>query len=144
MAFDPATGLEARVATGGGSTALSGAFEWRIQKTMRPVAMNHFELTADADGVVWETFENGLASATCTVRGLYNTDTTDKTESGTPGVRVGQTVTLDLLFSRTPFGYLNLSALCTGFEAGAQLTATEGSSYTASFTIKGAAAAATA
>jgi hypothetical protein len=143
MAFDPATGLEARVRTLVGNTALEGAFEWRIQKTMRPVAMNHFELSADGDGVVWETFENGLASATCTVRGLYDTNSTSKTEGGTHSIRVGQTLTLDLLFSRAPFGYVDLLALCTGFEAGAQLTATEGSSYTATFTIKGAAAAAT-
>ena len=144
MPFDPAIGTEARVATGAGSTALSGAFEWRIQKTQQYVELNHFELTADGDGVVWGTGEGGLAKATATVRGLYDTDSTSKTEGGTPALRIGQTVTLDLLFSRTPFGYLNLSALCTGFEAGAQLTAGEGSSYTATFNIKGAAAAASA
>src|SRR5688572_10455580 len=106
MAFDPCVGTEGRVALAAGSVAVAGVMEWRINKQLAPIPINHFELTADADGIVWSVFEKGLASATCTLRGHYNVDATDKTEGGTPAIKVGKTLVIDLLFSRTPFGYL--------------------------------------
>lgn len=118
MAFDPAAGTEGRVALGAGSTAVAGIQEWRINKALSPIPVNHFELTADGDGIVWSAFLKGLASATATLRGHYNTDATDKTEGGTPAIKVGADVTLDLLFTRGPFGYTNLAGFVTQFEAG--------------------------
>lgn len=142
MAFTPVSGTAGRVRVGAGSTAVSGISEWRINKQVAAVPYNHFELTADADGVVWSKFLAGLGNATCTVRGWYDTDGTTKTEGGTPGLRVGQAVTLDLLFDRTaPFGYLDLAALCTGFEAGTKIENSV-ADFTATFQINGAAAAA--
>ncbi len=139
MAFTPAVGTQGRVRTGAGDDILSGAMEWRISKTLTPVPYNHFELAADSDGIVWQKFLKGLASATATLRGHYNMDATLKTEGGTPAIKVGATVTLDLLFTRGPFGYTDLSAICTGFEAGTNIE-NQTATYTATFQIDGAAA----
>ena len=121
MAFDPCSGTEGRVALGAGSTAVAGIMEWRINKQLAPIPVNHFELTADGDGIVWSAFEKGLASATCTFRGHYNVDATDKTEGGTPGIKVGATLVMDLFFTRTPFGYTDLGGFVTQFEAGTNI-----------------------
>lgn len=121
MAFDPCVGTEGRVALAAGSVACAGIMEWRISKQLTPIPINHFELTADADGIVWQVFEKGLASATASLRGHYNVDATDKTEGGTPGLKLGATLILDLIFSRTPFGYLNLGGFITAFEAGTNI-----------------------
>lgn len=118
MAFDPCVGTEGRVRTGAGDTVIAGVQEWRINKQLTPVPVNHFELTADGDGIVWQVFEKGLASATATLRGHYDVGTTPgPTESG-GGIKVGATLALDLLFTRTPFGYVNLAGFVTQFEAG--------------------------
>lgn len=121
MAFDPCVGTEGRVALGGGSTAVAGIQEWRINKQLSPIPVNHFELSADGDGIVWQAFEKGLASATATIRGHYNVDATDKTEGGTPAIKLGATVSIDLLFTRGPFGYTNLAGFITQFEAGTNI-----------------------
>jgi hypothetical protein len=121
MAFDPCVGTEGRVALGAGSAATAGIMEWRINKQLTPIPINHFELSADGDGIVWQVFEKGLASATATLRGHYNVDATDKTEGGTPGIKLGATLTLDLLFTRGPFGYTNLACFVTQFVAGTNI-----------------------
>lgn len=121
MAFDPCVGTEGRIATGVGSTAVAGIMEWRINKQLTPIPINHFELTADGDGIVWQVFEKGLASATATVRGHVNTDATDKTEGGTPGLKLGATVSLDLLWTRGPFGYTNLAGFISQWEGGTNI-----------------------
>lgn len=115
MAFDPASGTEGRVRVGAGDTVVAGINEWRIQKTVAEIPVMHFEASADGDGIVWPTYEKGLAGATVTIRGLY--DVGDDTET-TVGLKVGATVSLDLLFTRTPFGYLNVAGFLTQFEAG--------------------------
>jgi len=120
MAFDPCTGTEGRVRLGVGNTVIAGIQEWRINKQMTPIPVNHFELTADGDGVVWQAFEKGLASATCTVRGHVNVDATDKTEGGV-GIRLGATLLLDLLWTRTPFGYTDLVGFVTQWEGGTNI-----------------------
>ena len=121
MAFDPCVGTEGRVRLGAGDSVIAGISEWRINKQLVPIPIPHFELTADGDGIVWNVFEKGLASATVTMRGHYNVDATDKTEGGTPGIKVGATLVLDLLFTRTPFGYTNLAGFVTQFEAGTNI-----------------------
>jgi hypothetical protein len=108
------------VRVGVGNAVVAGIMEWRINKQLTPIPVNHFELTADADGIVWSTFEKGLASATATLRGHYNVDSTDKTEGGM-GIRLGATLALDLLFTRDPFGYTDLVCFVTQFEAGTNI-----------------------
>jgi len=136
MTFTPTVGTQARVRYGG-STALDGAAEWEIVKEMAVIPLNHFELAANSDGVVFQAFGNGLASATATVSGIYNTDATLKTEAGTPGLRLGLTVTLDLLFNRTgPFGYTALAAIVKGFRAGTGIENKPGT-FTATFQVTG-------
>lgn len=136
MAFDPTVGTEGRLALGGGSTAVAGIMEWRLNKQLTPIPINHFELTADGDGIVWSVFEKGLASATATIRGHYNVDATDKTEGGTPGIKIGATLSADLLFSRTPFGYTNLACFVTGFETGTNIENQTGT-FTATLQMTG-------
>lgn len=121
MAFDPCVGTEGRVALAAGSVACAGIMEWRINKQLAPIPINHFELTADGDGIVWQVFEKGLASATATLRGHVNVDATDKTEGGTPGLKLGATLVLDLLWTRGPFGYTNLSGFITQWEGGTNI-----------------------
>jgi hypothetical protein len=118
MAFDPANGTEGRVRIGGSSTVLAGINEWNIDFSVAEIPVMHFEASADSDGNVWPTYEKGLAGATVTLKGLYNVDATDKTEGGTPGLRKGLAVSLDLLFTRTPFGYLDVSGFVTKFTTG--------------------------
>jgi len=135
MAFDPTSGTEGRVRTGSNHN-VAGVMEWRINKQLTPIPVNHFELTADADGIVWQAFEKGLASATATIRGHHNVDTTDKTEGGTPGIKVGATLALDLYFSRTPFGYSDLVCFVTQYEAGTNIDNQTGT-FTATVQMSG-------
>jgi hypothetical protein len=118
MAFDPTTGVEGRVRIGGGDTVVAGIQEWRINKQCAEIPFIHFECSADADSVVWASYERGIASATITLRGFYDVGTTPgPTESGA-GIKVGATVSLDLFFSRTPFGYSNVGGFVSQFEGG--------------------------
>ncbi len=121
MAFDPCVGTEGRVRVGAGNIVVAGIQEWRINKQLTPIPINHFELTADADSIVWQVFEKGLASATATIRGHVNVDATDKTEGGAPGLKLGATLVLDLLWTRTPFGYTDLAGFVTNWEGGTNI-----------------------
>ena len=137
MAFDPAAGTEGRLRIGGSDTVIAGIRAWRINKQITLVPIPHFELTADGDGIVWNEFLKGLAGATGTLEGYYDTDATTKTEGGTPGITVGAVLTADLLFTRGPFGYLNVVIVITGFEAGTAVDATNPANFTATFTVNG-------
>ena len=121
MAFDPANGTEGRVRVAVGNTVVAGIHTWSITKNVAEIPINHFELTADGDGVVWSNYERGLGNATAQIEGHYNVDGTDKTEGGTPGIKVGATLVLDLLFTRTPFGYIDLGGFVTTFTAGSKV-----------------------
>ena len=136
MAFDPATGTEGRIRTGAGNDIMSGPMEWRVNKQCAMIPILHFELPADGNGIVWKEFEPGLAEATATVRGHYDMNSTTKTEAGTPGFKLGTTVTLDLLFTRTPFGYLDLTAKLSGFETGTNVE-NQTATFTATFQLNG-------
>lgn len=120
MAFDPCVGTEGRVRTGSDHN-VAGIMEWRINKQLTPIPINHFELSADSDGIVWSVFEKGLASATATLRGHVNVDSSDKTEAGTPGIKLGATLSLDLHWTRGPFGYTNLVCFVTQWEGGTNI-----------------------
>lgn len=136
MAYSPATGTEGRVRVGVSSTVVAGISSWRINKELTPIPANHFELSADADSIVWQAFYKGLAGATVDIEGFYNTDSTDKTEGGTPGLYVGATVVLDLLISRTPFGYLDLAGFLTRFSAGTNVN-NQMATFTATVQLSG-------
>jgi len=136
MAFDPSTGTEARVRTGS-NAVIAGVYRWRISKTIAEIPINHFELSADSDGLVWTEFAKGLGSATATLEGHHNVDATDKTEAGTPGLYVGATLALDLAFDRTLFGYSNLAGFITQWEAGVDVN-NQTATYTATVRLSGA------
>lgn len=121
MAFDPTMGTEGRVRIGASSTVIAGIQSWKINKNVAEIPANHFELSADSDSIVWTEWYKGLAGATIDLEGMYNVDATEKTEGGTPGLYVGATVSIDLLFSRTPFGYLDVAGFVTSLSAGTQV-----------------------
>ncbi len=121
MAFTPANGTEGRVRVAVGNNIVAGIHEWSIEKNVAAIPVNHFELTADSDGVVWSAFKRGLGTATAQISGHYDVDATLKTEGGTSAIRAGVDVVLDLLFTRTPFGYIDLAGFFTKFLAGSKV-----------------------
>lgn len=136
MAFTPVVGTTGRVRTVTGTVIISGAQQWRINKTCAMIPLNHFELAANTDGIVCQVFASGLATATVTLNGLYDVNAVTKTEGGTPAIRIGIACVVDLLFTRTPFGYIGLNTFCSAFETGANIE-NQGSNYTATFQITG-------
>jgi hypothetical protein len=130
MAFDPASGLEGRVRIGAGDTVVAGIRTWRITKRTAEIPVAHFEAAVDGDSNVWPGYEKGLTDATVQIEGHYDVGTTPgPTESGA-GLRIGVAVSLDLYFTRTPFGYTNVAGFVTSFEAGTNID-----NQTATFTM---------
>jgi len=121
MAVDYANGTEGRVRVGVGNTVVASLNEWSLEKSVAEIPINTFENTANSDGIVFTNFEPGLGSGTATLSGYYNVDATDKTEGGTPGLRIGVAVVLDLLFTRTPFGYTDLAGFVRDVKAGTKV-----------------------
>lgn len=62
-----------------------------------------------------------MSEATISIKGHYDVGTTPgPTESGA-GIRNGVAVSLDLFFTRAPFGYTNVAGFVTNFEAGTNI-----------------------
>lgn len=121
MGFDPANGTEGRVRVAVGNTVVASLNEWSLDKSVAAIPVNTFENTANSDGIVFTNFEPGLGNGTATIAGYYNVDPTDKTEGGTPNLRIGVAVILDLLFTRTPFGYTDLAGFITNIKTGTKV-----------------------
>lgn len=95
---------------------VAGITKWDINKTATVIPIPHFESTADADGVIHPNHLVGLAGPhTVTLEGYFNSDATNKTDGSTIGIKVGVAVTLDLLITRTPLGYINVPGTVTKF-----------------------------
>lgn len=138
MAYDPRAGTSGRVRYGVGNTVPAGLNRWSLDKKVAVVKTTHFSTTADANGVVWDTFLKSIGNATGEFSGHFDTDVTNSEEA----FPIGTTVTLDLLFDATgPLGYVDLSAIITGVSAGDELEGV--GSFRCSFQINGAPAVAT-
>ncbi len=116
MADTFTSGTAGRVRIGGSDTVVGGITKWEMNKTATVIPIPHFESTADGDGVIHPNHLIGLAGPhTCTLEGYFNSDSTNKTDGSTIGIKVGVAVTLDLLITRNPLGYLNVPGTVTRF-----------------------------
>lgn len=116
MADTFTSGTAGRVRIGAGSTVVAGITKWSISKTATVIPIPHFESTADADGVIHPAHLVGLAGPhTVTIEGYFNSDATNKTDGSTIAIKVGLAVTIDLLITRAPLGYLDVVGTVTRF-----------------------------
>lgn len=115
MADTFTSGTAGRVRVGGSPTIVAGITKWTLNKTFNVVRIPHFESTADADGVINPNHLKGLAGPhTGTLEGYFNSDATNKTDGTTIGFTNGATLSLDLLITRTPLGFIGISVTVTG------------------------------
>lgn len=136
MAFTPISGTAGRLRVGL-NVNVAGLKSWKLSKQVQIIPVPHFETTADGDGLLWPVHLIGLAGATGSLEGWYDTDATLATEAGTPGITVGAALTADLIFVKgTPFGYSNVAITITGFEAGTNVE-NQAAAFTAQFTVNG-------
>lgn len=114
MADTFTSGTAGRVRIGAGNTVVAGITKWELNKSATVIPIPHFESTADGDGVIHPNHLIGLAGPhTCTLEGYFNTDTTNRTDGSTIGLKVGVAVTLDLLITRNPDGFNNVAGTVT-------------------------------
>ena len=134
MAFTPYAGTAGGVKYGAGSTAFVGIFSWKIDKRVEVVKTTNFESTADANGVVWETYLASIGSATGSFEGIFDGDTTNTEEV----VPIGTTVLLDLLYRKaaTAVGFTDVSAIITGISGSQDLR--DVGKFSGTFTVNGA------
>lgn len=133
MAFSPKTGTDGRVKSG--SNTVAGITSWNVTESAGQVNLTNFESTANSDSIVYATKVVGVAEWTVEVEGIYNTDATDGTEQGTPALRNGKTVTLDLVADKTNSkGYDGVGGFVTNFRRGVQINNT---AFTFSMTVTG-------
>jgi hypothetical protein len=109
MSYAPVSGNDGRVKKG--TTAVAGLNKWSMVKKTTAIKNFHFESPTDADGLLWlGTVLRGTSEANVTFSGSVNTDATDATDSGTPGLSNGLYVTMDfILVKATPWGFLGIS-----------------------------------
>lgn len=123
MSFDPKTGTDGLVKAGG--TTVAGITSWNVNESTGVVPLTNFTSSANADGVVYADKARGVAEWSVDLEGIYNSDATDNTEQGTPGLRNGRTVTLKLYGDKTNSrGYDGAVGFVTNFTRGVQINNT--------------------
>jgi hypothetical protein len=129
-------GLDGRLRLASNVT-VAGIYQWTMNKSVAEVDIPHFE-SDTADGVTWPDHLLGVGRATGEIHGYYDTDSTNKTEGGTPGITVGATLTADFIFVKgTPFGFSNVSIRITGFQTGSNIAANQPAAFTATYRVRG-------
>lgn len=133
--FTPVSGNDGRVKSDG--VAVAGLAKWDITKTTAKVVIPHFESDTDGDGNVWPSLLRGLSGATGSANGQVNTDATDATDSGTPGLSNGLFVTLDLILVKgTPWGIPDLPVFIDQITLGSDIN-NQASPFSFNFTVNG-------
>ncbi len=133
MAFSPKTGTDGRVRSGGAIVA--GITSWDVTETAGEVNLTNFESTANADGIVYATKAVGIGTWQVDLEGIFNTDATDETEGGTPGLRNGLTVVLDLIADKTNSkGYDDATGFVSNFKRGVKI---ENTAFTFTMSVTG-------
>ena len=134
MALAYKSGTAGQVRTGA-NVAVAGIKSWKINKSLTRIAVPSFDLTADSNSIVWNSYAlNGLAEGTADVEGWYNTG--DGTETT---LYIGAAVTLDLLFDKgTPYGYQDQAAVVVEVSAGTDISANSAATFSAKFRFTGA------
>lgn len=116
MADTFTSGTAGRVRVGASSTVVAGITKWSRQTVLNIVRIPHFESTADAAGIVHPNHLKGLGGPhTISVEGYWNSDATNMTDGTTIGFKIGATLTLDLLITRAPLGFIDLSVTVANF-----------------------------
>lgn len=114
MADTFTSGTAGRVRVAGNETIVAGVTKWTLTKTISVIRVPHYESVVDADGVIHPVHLKGLAGPhTGSLEGYFNSDATNKTDGTTIGLTVGATVTLDLLITSIPLGFLYLTVTVT-------------------------------
>lgn len=137
MADTFTSGTAGRVRVGAGDTIVAGITKWTLKKALSVVRIPHFESTADADGIVHPSHLKGLGGPhTGSMEGYINTDETNVTDGAAIGLTVGASVTLDLLITRGPKGFINLAVTITNmtFEVAVE---NQPARFTAEFEVNG-------
>jgi hypothetical protein len=134
VAFTPYAGTAGGVKYGAGSTAFVGITSWKLDKRVEVVKTTNFESTADGNGVVWETYLASLGSATGSLEGMFDGDTTNSEEC----IPIGTTVALDLFYRKaaTAVGFSDVSSIITGISGSQDLR--DVGKFSATFTVNGA------
>jgi hypothetical protein len=139
MAFSPVMGTLGRLRVGSNVT-VAGISSWRRSSQVQTVPYPHFETAADGQSNVTPSLLKGLASHKFTVQGFYNVDTTDQTETGTPGLALGAVVSGDFLVQRDAgsanVGYHNVSCIVSAFDLGVEIN-NKVSEFTATLDVNG-------
>lgn len=99
--FAPTSGTDGRVKTAVGDVIIAGIESWEWDESTAPIPIPHFESSASADGIVYPDKLKGLGDCKINIAGIYNLNSTHRTEDGTTLLRNGLTVALDLYYSRT-------------------------------------------
>lgn len=120
--FTPTSGTDGRVKTHAGDVILAGVTKWSFPETAAMIPIPHFESSANADGVVYPNKLRGLGDGKITLEGIYNLDSTSRTEGAQTLLRNGLYVALDLYLSKTlAIGYDNVVGWVSNFERGQQI-----------------------
>lgn len=136
MAYTPVSGNDGRV-TVGSNVAVAGLTEWKMTKKTTSIKVPHFEMSTDSDGNLWtNNVVRGLSEANVTFAGYVDTNSTTATDSGTPGLSNGLTVTMDfILVKATPWGFSNCSVFIESVEIGTNINNQAGSFAGSGFII---------
>lgn len=136
MADTFTSGTAGRVRVGA-DVVVAGITKWTLNKPLTVIPIPHFESTADGDGIIHPNHLKGLAGPhTGTLEGYFNSDSTNVTDGSTIGITTGATVTLDLLVTRTPRGFLNMSVTITRLSVDVAVE-NQPARFTAEFTVDG-------
>lgn len=108
------SGTAGRVRVGGSPTVVAGITKWSRQTVATIIPIPHFETTANSDGVLNPAHLLGLGGPhTIALEGYLNSDSTNITDGSTIKIRMGVSLTIDLLVTRVPLGFIGLTASVT-------------------------------
>lgn len=114
MADTFTSGIVGRVRVGAGPTIVGGITKWSRQTTATIIPTPHFETPANSDNLLNPTHLLGLGGPhTISLEGYLNSDATNITDGSTIKIRVGVSLTIDLLVTRVPLGFIGLTATVT-------------------------------
>jgi hypothetical protein len=131
------SGNSGRIQVNGVPTA--GLKSWKMTKTTKAVQLLHFESQVDDDGNVWEDQLVGASAAKVSGEGYIDTNAGTATDSGTPGLRNGLVVTMDLILVKgTPWGFNQVSVQLDQYEVTSAIDSDKPATFTFSGSVKGA------
>jgi hypothetical protein len=131
------TGTDGRVRVGAGNLVVAGISKWGLDKKTVVMPIPHFESPVEAGTLkVYPNTLFGLSGATGSLEGYFDTDPTNYTDGGAPGIQDGVQLSLDLMFSKTyTWGIYNVPSACSDFNLGQVIDGK--ATFTLAFTVNG-------